>query len=399
MGAHGMLVDFITLIELLVFIGTVLWVIQYLISRKVRVYERPSLTNAQVSELPKVSIVIPVYKERRQSIEKTLDSLASQNYPRNLMEVLVVVDRDDVYTLNEAAEAIKRFINSLNIKVVINDNRGRRLKAIAINNALRYASGSIVGFYDADDVFPGDQVLNAVLLMMERGYAAVGTRVYRFRNTVLGGLMYLESLIWYNTIIPFLRATLKITPLSGEGLFIRRDIVKSMPESVAEDALLSLELARQGYSVGLLDSYVYELAPLNIMSFIRQRIRWNRGYVQNLWIILRQRVDVGYAVRVITMYILIALPPALLIVSAVGFITITYAAIITRAFAMGVVYQLVLVIALSEIAVLYLARNYIRESLGMGKALVLLPIYWFLLATVTVTSPLVPVNNWLKTVR
>ncbi|MCG2892233.1 MAG: glycosyl transferase family 2, partial [Vulcanisaeta sp.] len=153
------------------------------------------------------------------------------------------------------------------------------------------------------------------------------------------------------------------------------------------------------YSVGLLDSYVYELAPLNIMSFIRQRIRWNRGYVQNLWIILRQRVDVGYAVRVITMYILIALPPALLIVSAVGFITITYAAIITRAFAMGVVYQLVLVIALSEIAVLYLARNYIRESLGMGKALVLLPIYWFLLATVTVTSPLVPVNNWLKTVR
>jgi cellulose synthase/poly-beta-1,6-N-acetylglucosamine synthase-like glycosyltransferase len=211
--------------------------------------------------------------------------------------------------------------------------------------------------------------------------------------------MYLESLIWYNTIIPFLRATLKITPLSGEGLFIRRDIVKSMPESVAEDALLSLELARQGYSVGLLDSYVYELAPLNIMSFIRQRIRWNRGYVQNLWIILRQRVDVGYAVRVITMYILIALPPALLIVSAVGFITITYAAIITRAFAMGVVYQLVLVIALSEIAVLYLARNYIRESLGMGKALVLLPIYWFLLATVTVTSPLVPVNNWLKTVR
>jgi hypothetical protein len=83
----------------------------------------------------------------------------------------------------------------------------------------------------------------------------------------------------------------------------------------------------------------------------------------------------------------------------VGFITITYAAIITRAFAMGVVYQLVLVIALSEIAVLYLVRNYIRESLGMGKALVLLPIYWFLLATVTVTSPLVPVNNWLKTVR
>ncbi|WP_243679461.1 hypothetical protein [Vulcanisaeta souniana] len=53
--------------------------------------------------------------------------------------------------------------------------------------------------------------------------------MYRYRDSVLGGLMYLESIIWYNAIVPFLRTTIKVTPLSGEGLFIRRDAVDFVP--------------------------------------------------------------------------------------------------------------------------------------------------------------------------
>ncbi|WP_243670306.1 glycosyltransferase [Vulcanisaeta sp. JCM 16161] len=275
-----MAIGAVTILEILIIMGTSLWAIQYLVSRRVHAYEKPSLNNTQVENLPKVSIILPVYKEKRQSIEKTLDSISSQNYPRNLLEVLIVVDKDDTHTLNEALKAAEKFLSSLNIKMIINENTGRRLKAVAMNTAMKHAGGSIVGFYDADDVFPSDQVLNAVLLLMERNYAAVGTRVYRFRSSVLGGLMYLESIVWYNAVIPFLRSTIKITPLSGEGLFIRKDVVDSIPQSMAEDALLSLKLSSRGYSVGLLDSYVYELAPVNIISFIRQRIRWNRGYAQ-----------------------------------------------------------------------------------------------------------------------
>ncbi|MGC8607272.1 MAG: glycosyltransferase [Vulcanisaeta sp.] len=394
-----MMVDAVEILEILIIIGTSLWAIQYLVSRRIHTYERPTLTNTQVESLPKVSIVLPVYKERRQSIEKTLDSISSQNYPKNLLEVLIVVDRDDTHTLNEALKAVGKFLSSLDVKMVINENSGRRLKAVAMNTAMKYAGGLIIGFYDADDVFPNDQVLNAILLMIERNYAAVGTRVYRFRSSVLGGLMYLESIVWYNAIIPFLRSTVRITPLSGEGLFIRRDIVDSIPQSMAEDALLSLRLTSRGYSVGLLDSYVYELAPVNIISFIRQRIRWNKGYAQNLVLIFKQGVQLNYALRVLILYILIALPPALLFISAVGFIAVTYMVVITKVYALASLYQLVLAMVISEIVVLYLMRDFINESMNMGKAIVLLPIYWLLLGTVTITSPLVPINNWLKTTR
>ncbi|GAB6947485.1 glycosyltransferase family 2 protein [Vulcanisaeta sp. JCM 16161] len=394
-----MAIGAVTILEILIIMGTSLWAIQYLVSRRVHAYEKPSLNNTQVENLPKVSIILPVYKEKRQSIEKTLDSISSQNYPRNLLEVLIVVDKDDTHTLNEALKAAEKFLSSLNIKMIINENTGRRLKAVAMNTAMKHAGGSIVGFYDADDVFPSDQVLNAVLLLMERNYAAVGTRVYRFRSSVLGGLMYLESIVWYNAVIPFLRSTIKITPLSGEGLFIRKDVVDSIPQSMAEDALLSLKLSSRGYSVGLLDSYVYELAPVNIISFIRQRIRWNRGYAQNFVLILRQGIQLDYALRVLALYVLIALPSALLLVSVIGFMAVAYMAVIVRVFTLGSLYQLILAMAISEVVVLYLMRDFISESMNMGRAIILLPAYWLLLGTVTITSPLVPVNNWLKTTR
>ncbi|WP_054857012.1 glycosyltransferase [Vulcanisaeta sp. JCM 16159] len=394
-----MAVNVVTILEVLIVIGTSLWALQYLVSRKTHAYEKPMLINAQVENLPKVSIVLPVYKERRQSIEKTLDSISSQNYPKTLLEVLIVIDKDDVRTLNEALKATEKFLGSLNIKLIINEKTGRRLKAVAMNTAIRHAGGLIIGFYDADDMFPRDQVLNAVLLMLERNYAAVGTRVYRFRDSVLGGLMYLESIVWYNAIIPFLKSTVKITPLSGEGLFIRKDLVDSIPQSMAEDALLSLKLSSRGYSVGLLDSYVYELAPVNIISFIKQRIRWNKGYAQNFVLILRQGIQWSYAFRVLALYILIALPSALLLISVIGFIAVAYMTVIGRVFTLGSLYQLVLAMIVSEVVVLYLMRDFINESMNIGRAIILLPAYWLLLGTVTITSPLMPINNWLKTNR
>ncbi len=99
------------------------------------------------------------------------------------------------------------------------------------------------------------------------------------------------------------------------------------------------------------------------------------------------------------MYILIALPSALLLISIIGFIAVTYMAVITRILALGSLYQLIFAMAISEVVVLYLMRDFINESMNMGRAIILLPAYWLLLGTVTITSPLVPVNNWLKTAR
>ncbi|WP_238375013.1 glycosyltransferase [Vulcanisaeta thermophila] len=389
----------LTLMELLIIISLLLWLSQYFVSRRVKIYERPALTNEGGISLPRVSIVIPVRKEKASGIEKTLESILLQKYPRNLLDVLIIVDEDDKETLRNAQGVISRFTGLLNIRLVVNHDLRVRLKSSAMNTALRHVTSNIVGFYDADDVFPSDQVLNAVLLMMERGYVAVGTRVYRFRSNVLGRLMYLETMIWYNAVIPFLKVTTGLIPLSGEGLFIRKDVVGSIPHSMAEDSLLSMKLIRQGFKVGLLDSYVYELAPSGLLSFMKQRIRWNKGYAQNLVLMMRQGINPSYLVRLLSFYLIMIIPSALIVVSSLGAMVITYMALINGGGPWTPILQLVIIMVASEFIALYVIRDFIRESMYMLESSILLPIYWLLVGALAVASPLVPIGHWLKTER
>jgi cellulose synthase/poly-beta-1,6-N-acetylglucosamine synthase-like glycosyltransferase len=362
----------------------------------VRVYERPSYLSSP--QLPRVSIVVPLFRERRRSIERTLDSLRHQSYPRDLMEVLLVVDEDDEATLNDVMRLMER-VGDLNAKVLVNARPRRRMKAFAMNTAIRHAAGDVVGFYDADDIFPRDQVLSSVLLMIERNYAAVGTRVYRYRRGILGRLVYLETIIWYDGVVPFLRTVVGITPLSGEGLFIRRSVLSEVPLSLAEDALISLRLQGMGYRVGLLDSYVYELAPSSITSLIRQRLRWNRGYVQNLLVMMRNDVDLVYKVRVALFYLLTASPPAMLIITTMGFNYTMYMVLTANPDIEATLYIASTILS-TNILTLYVARSLMfNESATLGKIILLLPAYWFLVGSIALVSPLVPVRGWLKTTR
>jgi cellulose synthase/poly-beta-1,6-N-acetylglucosamine synthase-like glycosyltransferase len=50
--------------------------------------------------------------------------------------------------------------------------------------------------------------------------------------------------------------------------------------NVAEDADLGLRLARLGYRVGALDSDTSEEAPHELANWFRQRVRWQKGWMQ-----------------------------------------------------------------------------------------------------------------------
>ena len=56
------------------------------------------------------------------------------------------------------------------------------------------------------------------------------------------------------------------------------------PFNVTEDADLGMRLARSGYRCAVLPSTTYEEAPLRLSSWLRQRTRWLKGYVQT-WLV------------------------------------------------------------------------------------------------------------------
>jgi cellulose synthase/poly-beta-1,6-N-acetylglucosamine synthase-like glycosyltransferase len=56
------------------------------------------------------------------------------------------------------------------------------------------------------------------------------------------------------------------------------------PFNVTEDADLGTRLARKGYRCRMLASTTFEEAPTRFMSWLRQRTRWMKGYIQT-WLV------------------------------------------------------------------------------------------------------------------
>ena len=188
------------------------------------------------------------------------------------MEVIFIVEPDDKKT-KTGVEEVSALLEKAGVTFRVIETDGKtKLKGHALNCALKVARGEIVCVYDADDKIEKGQLREAVTLMLERRYDALGVRVYRYGRNLIGKLIFLETLIWYHIYIPLFKK-IALPLLSGEGLFIRRDVIEEVggfPEVLVEDAYISILLVEKGKRVGLLDSVVYELAPKNLKFYILQ---------------------------------------------------------------------------------------------------------------------------------
>jgi len=112
---------------------------------------------------PKVSIVIPTYNEER-DIRDCLLSLMKQSYKN--IEIIVVDDGSADNTLKIAKEFKK-------IKVIRDEHRG---PGYSRNIGARASSGEILGFVDADMVFPEDYIKNLIKPIIEEN--AIGSEEF-----------------------------------------------------------------------------------------------------------------------------------------------------------------------------------------------------------------------------
>ena len=98
----------------------------------------------QVSEYPSLSIVVPVLNMGK-TIKATLDSLVNLEYPRNLLEIIVVDGK--------SRDNTRKIVQEYPVKLV--DQEGTGLNA-ARNTGIKYSSGEIIAYTDGDCVVPPD---------------------------------------------------------------------------------------------------------------------------------------------------------------------------------------------------------------------------------------------------
>jgi len=361
-----------------------------------------------------VNVLIWFLSLQYESIMVTMKSIARQTYPKKLLEVVLVVEPDDRST-KDLIPRVLEFLGEHGISYRVVESDGRvKLKGHALNCALKTVEADVVAVYDADDVFPEDQVEKAVALI-EQGYDAVGTRVYRRRNTILGSFLLLDTFIWYNVFLPFFCAVAGAFPFSGEGLFVKRSAIEAVggfPEVLTEDAYLSILMAEKGLKSALLDSEVEELAPKGWKSAVKQRLRWNRGYAQCLFRLLRAGISLKVKLGLLAAYWAPAVCASSLITST--FFTLYWATwafaphitfvapwmnapIYTRGFYYWSAILAYLLTAVLIYTVAYVIAGGRFERLA--PYVITLPLYWMFLGLVALLTPFAPSKKWLRTER
>ncbi|WP_424944314.1 glycosyltransferase family 2 protein [Aliiroseovarius crassostreae] len=241
--------------------------------------------------LPMISIMVPLYKEREIAgrLVKRLERLI---YPRELLEICLVVEEDDILTQSTLAKSeLPRWMRQVTVPRGVVKTKPR-----ALNFALDFCRGSIVGVYDAEDAPAPDQLLKIARRFSERGpeVACLQGKLdfYNARTNWLSRCFTVEYASWWGLILPGVEKMGFAIPLGGTTLFFRRHALEELggwdAHNVTEDADLGVRLARHGYRTELVDTVTEEEANCRTWPWIKQRSRWIKGYAMTYGVHMRR---------------------------------------------------------------------------------------------------------------
>jgi cellulose synthase/poly-beta-1,6-N-acetylglucosamine synthase-like glycosyltransferase len=192
----------------------------YYLYLKSRYLNKPWDIKVDENHKPKVTIVIPTYREAEFILDR-LDNIYVQNYPRNLMEVIVVDSASDDGTIDLVRKWASEH-RDVNFKLV--EEPERRGKLSAVLEALKHVSSesSIVVFTDADASWEPDALDKATKYFADSSVGAVTASII-YSNDETFENVYRN----YYNIVRVAESKIYATPVhNGPFLAIRTELLR-----------------------------------------------------------------------------------------------------------------------------------------------------------------------------
>ena len=264
-------------------------------------FTEEELAQLDPATLPSFTILVPAYREP-EVLPHLVDNLAALDYPRELLQIRLLLEEDDL----ETRAAARDMHLEAPFEVVVVPPVGPRTKPKALNYALLDAKGDIVCIYDAEDRPDPLQLKKVAATFQHLGpeYACVQAELAYFNadENLITRWFAVEYRAWFTQFLPQLSKVDAPIPLGGTSNHFRRDLLVQLgawdPYNVTEDADLGIRMHRQGYRVAVLDSVTYEEANTDFVNWIKQRSRWYKGYAQTYLVHMRHPIkllrDVGW---------------------------------------------------------------------------------------------------------
>jgi cellulose synthase/poly-beta-1,6-N-acetylglucosamine synthase-like glycosyltransferase len=230
------------------------------------------------------SLLVPARHEQA-VLEHTVARLLESSHDG--YEIIVIVGHDDPET---AEVARKVALKAPGRVLVVTDSNERKNKPRALNAALPYCRGDVVGVFDAED-----QVHPRLLEHVDHAFRTTGADVVQggvqlinFHSSWYSLHNCLEYFFWFKSRL-HLHANKGFIPLGGNTVFVRTDVLRAANgwdgTCLAEDCDLGVRLSSRGAKVVVAyDSSIVtrEETPDTLMGLLKQRTRWNQGFLQVL---------------------------------------------------------------------------------------------------------------------
>jgi cellulose synthase/poly-beta-1,6-N-acetylglucosamine synthase-like glycosyltransferase len=230
------------------------------------------------------SLLVPARHEEA-VLEATLERLAGLDHPD--FEVLPIVGHDDPDTAAVAERVAARYPDKF--RVVVDENWPKN-KPKALNTALPFCRKEVVAVFDAED-----EVEVRLLRSVDRAFRATrahvvqgGVQLINFRSSWFSLRNCLEYFFWFRSRL-HLHERHEFIPLGGNTVFVRTDLLRWVggwdPNCLAEDCELGVRLSALGAHIRVAyDPYLVtrEETPPTLWALLKQRTRWNQGFLQVL---------------------------------------------------------------------------------------------------------------------
>ena len=244
--------------------------------------------------LPRYTILCPLYKEW-EVIEQFVRSIEIIDWPKDKLEVILLLEEDDTKTINKAYDL--NLPSYFRIEVV--PNSLPKTKPKACNYGLSKTTGEFVVVYDAEDKPDPLQLKKAYLAFsrLPENVSCLQSKLnyYNQNQNILTRLFTAEYSYWFNIALTGLQTLNTIIPLGGTSNHFRTPVLKDLqgwdPFNVTEDCDLGTRLFKKGYRTSVIDSETLEEANSNIKSWLKQRSRWIKGYMQTYLVHMRNPME------------------------------------------------------------------------------------------------------------
>lgn len=275
----GVLIAFVTLI-----MSTVLKVAAFIaqISNMVQGTATSADQTPKAFPLPKVSVLVPLLHEK-EIAGKLIQRLTRLTYPKSQLEVVLVLEECDTITRETLARTELPYWISV---IEVPSANNLTTKPRALNYALDFCRGSIIGVWDAEDAPEPDQIEKVVTRFQDAPANVACLQgvldYYNAKTNWISRCFTIEYASWWRMILPGVARLGLVLPLGGTTLFFRRNILEELcgwdAHNVTEDADLGIRLARHGYVTELIPTVTFEEANCPAWPWVKQRSRWLKGF-------------------------------------------------------------------------------------------------------------------------